>query len=85
MLNELLKGFIAETNESLSRLESDLTDLRKIPLDEGLVGSIFRVFHNLKGNAGLCALAHGVEQGLRGVRQRFEPRRPCSTPCAITA
>jgi len=74
VLNELLRGFIAETNESLSRLESDLTDLRKTPLDEGLVGSIFRVFHNLKGNAGLCALprlealAHAAETLLDAVR-----------------
>lgn len=55
-MDDLLSDFIAETNESLERLDQDLVKLEQNPNDPDLLGNIFRVMHTVKGTCGFLGL-----------------------------
>ncbi len=55
-MDDLLSDFIAETNESLERLDQDLVKLEQSPNDPDLLGNIFRVMHTVKGTCGFLGL-----------------------------
>ncbi len=66
----LLQTFKAEADENLGRMEEALVTLEDSPSDTGLLHTIFRVAHTLKGNAaalgytGLTEFAHKLEDSL---------------------
>jgi two-component system, chemotaxis family, sensor kinase CheA len=74
MSDELLNEFLAEANESLTKLDQEFVQLEKNPEDEQMVGSIFRVMHTIKGTAGflgferLQKVAHAAENVMDEVR-----------------
>ncbi len=53
MTDEFRASFIEEALELLNQLETDLLQLEENPDNSGIIDSIFRIMHNLKGNAGM--------------------------------
>ena len=54
---EMIREFLIESDENLSRLDQDLVALEKCPLDVDLLGSIFRTIHTIKGACGFLAFS----------------------------
>jgi two-component system chemotaxis sensor kinase CheA len=53
MTDEFRASFIQEALELLNQLETDLLQLEENPDNGSIIDSIFRIMHNLKGNAGM--------------------------------
>lgn len=74
MDDDILKEFLAESWENLGRLDAEIVELEKKPSDKGLLGSIFRTIHTIKGTCGfigltgLGAVAHSAENVLGKMR-----------------
>lgn len=66
-MDDLIPEFLAETNESLSDLDTSLVELEKNPNNKDLLSEIFRVMHTIKGTSGffdlqrLGSVAHKAE------------------------
>jgi two-component system, chemotaxis family, sensor kinase CheA len=54
---ETIHEFLVESHENLSRLDQDLVELEQHPQDAGLLGSIFRTIHTIKGACGFLAFS----------------------------
>ena len=73
-MDDLLREFLTETNESLSELDGDIVELEQNPDDADLLGNIFRLVHTIKGTCGFLGLprlegvAHAGENILGKVR-----------------
>ncbi|WP_158258624.1 chemotaxis protein CheA [Rhodopila globiformis] len=73
-MDELLKDFLVETAEALAALDNDLVRLEAAPNDKGLISSIFRTLHTIKGTSGFLGLtklgrvAHAGENVLGRLR-----------------
>ena len=52
---EMIREFLVECDENLSRLDQDLVELEKRPRDKDLLSSIFRTIHTIKGACGFLA------------------------------
>ncbi|MDD4731843.1 MAG: Hpt domain-containing protein [Desulfovibrio sp.] len=76
MGDELVGSFVEDCREHLAHIEQDLLDLESAgeDADEGLVNSVFRAAHSIKGGAGMLGfnnikvLAHKLENVLHMVR-----------------
>ncbi len=76
--DELLKEFLAETNEQLAGIESDLLTVEEggEHINEELVNKVFRAAHSIKGGSSLFGLkkiqelAHKTESVLDLIRSR---------------
>ncbi len=72
----VLKCFLAETDESLGAMEQGLLRLETHPDDAEQLNAVFRVVHNLKGNAGaldfsnIAEFAHALESLLDKLRHK---------------
>ncbi len=70
-MDDLLREFLTETNESLDRVDAELVRFEQEPNNGEILGNIFRLVHTIKGTCGflnlprLAALAHAAE-GLMG-------------------
>jgi len=70
-MDDLLREFLTETNESLDRVDAELVRFEQEPNNGDILGNIFRLVHTIKGTCGflslprLEALAHAAE-GLMG-------------------
>ncbi len=73
-MDDLLREFLTESNESLSALDMELVQLEQNPNDDSLLGNIFRLVHTIKGTCGflglprLEAVAHAAENVLGRIR-----------------
>ncbi|MFC4291951.1 chemotaxis protein CheA [Sphingorhabdus arenilitoris] len=73
-MDDLLEEFIAETRETLELLSGQLVQWEKEPDDRGLVDSVFRFVHTVKGSCGfldlprLLRLSHAAEDLLSSAR-----------------
>ena len=71
---EVLREFLVESYENLSRLDQELVELEKRPKDTSLLGSVFRTIHTIKGTCGFLAfstlekIAHQAENLLSQLR-----------------
>ncbi len=54
---EVIREFLVESHENLSRLDQELVELEKRPKDAALLASIFRTFHTIKGTCGFLAFS----------------------------
>src|SRR5579875_213473 len=79
---EIVREFLVESHENLSRLDQELVALEKEPQDAALLASIFRTMHTIKGTCGflgfsiLEAISHEAENllsQLRDGKRRFTP------------
>jgi two-component system, chemotaxis family, sensor kinase CheA len=55
---EVIREFLVESHENLSRLDRELVELEKHPKDAGLLASIFRTIHTIKGTCGFLAFTN---------------------------
>jgi len=75
-IQELIKEFIAETEEILEGLDQCFIKLEASPGDLVLINEIFRAVHSIKGSAGflgfnrLVEVAHQAENILNKLRQK---------------
>src|SRR5882757_6521464 len=66
-MDELLREFLTETNESLDTVDVELVRFEQEPNNAKILGNIFRLVHTIKGTCGflglprLEALAHAAE------------------------
>src|SRR3954463_12455521 len=55
-MNDVVREFLAETQESLAQLDLDLVALEKDATDHEMLARVFRTLHTLKGTAGFIGL-----------------------------
>src|ERR1039458_3671900 len=73
---EIIREFLVESHENLSRLDQELVELEKRPKDAALLASIFRTIHTIKGTCGflsfstLESITHQAESLLSQLRDR---------------
>ena len=73
-MDDLLKEFLIETNESLDTVDVELVRFEQEPDNAEILGNIFRLVHTIKGTCGflglprLEALAHAAESLMRKFR-----------------
>ncbi len=85
-MDDLLREFLTETNESIGTLDVELVHLEQNPNNPGLIDSIFRLVHTIKGTCGflglprLAAVAHASEN----VLGKFRDGKLEVTPSAVT-
>jgi len=66
-MDDLLREFLTETNESLERVDAELVRFEREPNNGEILGNIFRLVHTIKGTCGflglprLEALTHAAE------------------------
>src|ERR1017187_6147469 len=79
---EVIREFLIESHENLSRLDRELVELEKRPGDTALLASIFRTIHTIKGTCGFLAfttlerVSHHAESllsQLRGGERELNP------------
>jgi two-component system, chemotaxis family, sensor kinase CheA len=54
---DIIREFLVESHENLSRLDQELVELEKRPKDAALLASIFRTIHTVKGTCGFLAFS----------------------------
>ncbi|HYW48760.1 MAG TPA: hybrid sensor histidine kinase/response regulator [Bryobacteraceae bacterium] len=54
---DVIREFLVESHENLSRLDQELVELEKHPKDADLLASIFRTIHTIKGTCGFLAFS----------------------------
>jgi two-component system chemotaxis sensor kinase CheA len=80
-MDDLLREFLTETNESLDRLDAELVRFEQEPNNGDILGNIFRLVHTIKGTCGflslprLEALAHAAE----GLMAQFRDGLPVTS------
>ncbi len=66
-MDDLLREFLTETNESLERVDAELVRFEQDPNDGSILADVFRLVHTIKGTCGFLALprleilAHAAE------------------------
>ena len=71
---QLLEGFLAESQDLMLRCEESLRELQETPDSESAINELFRAIHTVKGSAGLLGLdlvvhfVHDFENVLMAVR-----------------
>ncbi|HWC93756.1 MAG TPA: Hpt domain-containing protein, partial [Pseudolabrys sp.] len=66
-MDDLLREFVTETNESLDVVDVELVRFEQEPNNAEILGNVFRLVHTIKGTCGflalprLEALAHAAE------------------------
>jgi len=81
----ILKSFLAESEEGLSRMEQGILELESHPDDGELIQTIFRVVHTFKGNAAILELKYALEfaHALEDLLDRMRTHQlSCSTEIA---
>jgi len=85
-MDDLLREFLTETNESIAQLDVEIVRLEQNPNDPGLISSIFRLVHTVKGTCGFLGLprleklAHAGEN----VLGKFRDKELIVTPAAVS-
>lgn len=54
---EILREFLVESHENLSRLDQDMVELETRPQDSALLASVFRTIHTIKGTCGFLGFS----------------------------
>jgi two-component system chemotaxis sensor kinase CheA len=54
---EVIREFLVESHENLSRLDQELVELEQRPKDTALLASIFRTIHTIKGTCGFLGFS----------------------------
>ncbi|WP_174768670.1 Hpt domain-containing protein, partial [Cellulomonas biazotea] len=57
-IDEIVREFLVESHENLDQLDRDLVALEGSPGDRGLLSSVFRTIHTIKGTSGFLAFGH---------------------------
>ena len=54
---DVIREFLVESHENLSRLDQELVEIEQRPQDSALLASIFRTIHTIKGTCGFFAFS----------------------------
>ena len=54
---EIIREFLVESHENLSRLDQELVELENRPKDAALLGGVFRTIHTIKGTCGFLGFS----------------------------
>lgn len=79
---DIIREFLVESHENLSRLDQELVEIEKRPRDAALLASIFRTMHTIKGTCGflgfstLESIAHQAESILSQLRDGVRELNP---------
>ncbi|MBS1834437.1 MAG: chemotaxis protein CheW [Acidobacteria bacterium] len=79
---ELIKEFLIESNENLSKIDQQMVEIERNPEDAELLASIFRTIHTIKGTCGflgfglLEGITHTAESILSQCRNGERPLSP---------
>ena len=82
MDDEVVHEFLVESEENLTRLDKEIVTLEQQPGHAGLLASIFRTFHTIKGTCGFLGfsllekLTHQAENLLSNLRSGVMPATP---------
>src|SRR5687768_4503576 len=83
-MDDLLREFVTETNESLEVVDNELVRFEQEPSNKQILDRVFRLVHTIKGTCGflnlprLEALAHAAEHIMGKFREG-----PAATPDAV--
>src|SRR5260370_40599122 len=55
-MDDLLREFLTETNESLNLVDAELVRFERDPNNGAILGTLFRLVHTIKGTCGFLAL-----------------------------
>ena len=72
--SESLQDFLDELTDQMPNIERDVARLKHAPGDKTLIANLFRIIHNIKGDAALCKIdmgdmvAHPIETLLGRMR-----------------
>src|SRR6202044_1740971 len=55
-MDDLLREFLTETNESLNLVDAELVRFEQEPNNGAILGNIFRLVHTIKGTCGFLGL-----------------------------
>src|SRR5664279_2495873 len=55
--DDVIREFLVESHENLSRLDQEIVELEKHPKDAALLASVFRTFHTVKGTCGFLGFS----------------------------
>ena len=75
-MDDLLREFVTETNESLDVVDNELVRFEQEPSNKQILDRVFRLVHTIKGTCGflnlprLEALAHAAEHVMGKFRDR---------------
>src|SRR4051795_12879470 len=78
-MDDLLREFLTETNESLDTVDNQLVKFEQDPNNAKILDNIFRIVHTIKGTCGflglprLEAVAHAAENVLGRYRDGTRP------------
>jgi two-component system chemotaxis sensor kinase CheA len=84
-MDDLLREFLTETNESLDVVDVELVKFEQDPNNEKILGNIFRLVHTIKGTCGflglprLEAIAHAAETLMGKFRDGVPVTEPAVT------
>ena len=79
---DVIREFLVESHENLSRLDQEIVELEKRPKDVELLASIFRTIHTITGTCGFLAfstlerITHQAESLLSQVRDGLRELNP---------
>ncbi len=85
-MDDLLRDFLTETNESIAEVDVEMVKLEQNPNDPELLSSIFRLVHTIKGTCGFLGLPRleHVAHAAENVLGKFRDRELSVTPHAVT-
>ncbi len=85
-MDDILREFLTEANESLSQLDAELVKLEQNPNDQELLGNIFRLVHTIKGTCGFLGLPRleGIAHAGENVLGKLRDSDLEVTPEAVT-
>ncbi|HAX91518.1 MAG TPA: hybrid sensor histidine kinase/response regulator [Rhodospirillaceae bacterium] len=85
-MDDLLREFLTETNESIAQLDVELVRLEQNPNDPNLISSIFRLVHTVKGTCGFLGLPRleKVAHAGENVLGKFRDKELKVTPHAVS-
>src|SRR3569833_314567 len=89
-MDDLLREFLTETNESLDTVDVELDRFEQDPNNAKILDNIFRLVHTIKGTCGflalprLEALAHAAETLMGKVRDGLPATREAVTVILAT-
>ena len=83
---EIIREFLVESHESLSRLDQDLVELESHPQNANLLGRIFRTFHTIKGTCGFLkfSILEGIIHQAENLLSQLRDRRRHLTPVLVS-
>lgn len=84
-MDDLLREFIIETNESLERVDAELVRFEQEPNNARMLDNIFRLVHTIKGTCGFLALPRleALTHAAEALMGKFRAGAPVTAP-AVT-